>query len=355
MKLLYLPRYERLGASSRLRFYQYVSYLQNQGLEFSAAPLLSDAYIKKMYAGRLRWKEIFNGYWRRFCNLLYLKNFDAVWLEKEFLPWIPAWIELSLLPNRTKLIVDYDDAVFHQYDQHRYFIVRWLLGNKIDAVMHRANLVVAGNSYLAERARQAGANWIEILPTVVDTSNYSVAPKEQNREVTIGWIGSPATAHFLRLIALVLNELAQNKNVRFVAVGANADQLVDLPVSAEPWTEDREVDLIQQFDIGIMPLPDEPFERGKCGYKLIQSMACGKPVVASPVGANSEIVRDGVNGFLATSQTDWVAALTKLINDPSLRLKMGNAGREQIESQYSLHTAGPRLYGLFQSLLESAN
>ncbi len=356
MRLLILSRYARLGASSRLRTYQYLPLLESSGFQITVAPLLGDQYIEDLYAGKRKsFLKIVKAYFKRLLWMKRAINYDVVWVEKEFLPWFPAWLELSVLPKRARLVVDYDDAIFHQYDHHPSAFVRMLLGKKIDAVMRRADMVVAGNSYLAHRAQHAGSKHIEIVPTVVDTSRYVTVAKSNMDIVTIGWIGSPATAHYLHLIAPTLLEVARIKNVRFVAVGANADQLADLPVSAAPWTEANEVERIQQFDIGIMPLPDEPFERGKCGYKLIQCMACGKPVVASPVGANSEIVRDGIDGFWATSQADWIAALTKLIDDSALRLRLGSAGRERVETLYSLHVAAPRIEGLLLSLMESSD
>ncbi|MGZ4959596.1 MAG: glycosyltransferase family 4 protein [Methylomonas sp.] len=354
MRVLVLSRYSRLGASSRLRIYQYVPFLEAAGIQVTVAPLLDDQYINDLYTGKRKSLiKILKAYFDRLLWIRRAKDYDVVWLEKEFLPWLPAWLELAMLPKQVRLVADYDDAIFHQYDKHPSVIVRELLGKKINAVMRRADIVVAGNTYLANRARQTGTKRVEIVPTVVDTSRYASTAKSDADAVTVGWIGSPATAHFLHSIAPALNEIAKNKNVRFVAVGANADQLSGLPVSAEPWTETHEIEQIQQFDIGIMPLPDEPFERGKCGYKLIQCMACSKPVVASPVGANSEIVRDGIYGFWATSQADWITALTKLIDDSSLRFRLGCAGRARVETLYSLQVAAPKMESLFRSLMES--
>jgi len=127
---------------------------------------------------------------------------------------------------------------------------------------------------------------------------------------------------------------------------------VGLPVEARSWSEASEVAEIQQFDIGIMPLPDEPFERGKCGYKLIQYMACGKPVVASPVGANTSIVRDGIEGFLASTDAEWMQLLGILCDDNALRQRMGAAGRVRVEAEYSLQVAAPHLERLLCSVVE---
>lgn len=352
-RVLFLSRYARLGSSSRLRLYQYLPYLQEAGIDATLAPFFGDDYVLGLYSGKVAKLPILKAYLARLGHMLKAGRFDVVWVEKEMLPWIPAWLELGLFPAKLPLIVDYDDAVFHRYDQHRLSLVRGLLGRKIDKVMQRADLVIAGNEYLAKRARNAGAARVEILPTVVDMARYGVTTtgREGQQLPTIGWIGSPATAHLLHLIAPVLNEIVTRQLAKVLVVGANADQLQDLPVTALPWTEATEVADIQNFDIGIMPLPDAPFERGKCGYKLIQYMACGKPVVASPVGANNTIVRDGVDGFLVTNHQEWVSALTRLLAEPELRQQMGNAGRLRIENEFSLQQAAPRLIKLIKSVL----
>lgn len=353
MKMLLLSRYGSLGASSRLRMVQYLPYLQSAGLVVTVSPLLDDGYIKGLYADNIPKLSVFKAYCQRITCLLKVSSFDVIWVEKEMLPWLPSWVELGLLPSNKPLIVDYDDAVFHRYDQHKLSVVRGLLGDKIDRVMQRANLVIAGNQYLADRAKLAGARHIAILPTVVDITRYQVSLPVQHETTIIGWIGSPATTHFLVDIAPALLEIVSKKQVQIIAVGANPAQLAGLPIIVVPWTEDTEVANIQRFDIGIMPLSNRLFERGKCGYKLIQYMACGKPVIASPVGVNVHIVQHGVDGFLATSSTEWLQALTQLIDDAVLRKRMGDKGRHKVEAEYSLQGSADTLVKLIQSTVRS--
>ena len=353
MRLLILSRYDRLGSSSRLRIFQYLPHLQESGFELTIAPLFGDDYVRALYGGRISKISVLIAYITRLGFMLRARRFDAVWVEKEMLPWMPAFVEFGLFPSKVPLIADYDDAVFHRYDLHRSSLVRRVLGKKIDAVMHRADLVLVGNEYLRERALLAGSKRVEILPTVVDVSRYQTADEMREQIVTIGWIGSPSTAKFLRIIAPALQEVASLRNVRIVTVGANADQVQGMPIEAHKWTEESEVEEIRQFDIGIMPLPDEPFERGKCGYKLIQCMACGKAVVASPVGVNGVVVRDGIDGILASTNSEWIAALNKLIDEAGLRRQMGVSGRLRVEQDYSLKQAAPRLVGLLRSCLEN--
>ncbi len=353
MHLLLLTRYARLGSSSRIRFYQYLPYLESHGIQVTSAPLLDDRYIRNLYTNRPQNPlAILRAYVQRLAALLHSRAFDLIWLEKEALPWVPALGEALATHFAPSCVVDYDDAAFHRYDQHRNPFVRALLGGKIDAVMRRAALVVAGNDYLAARARQAGAARLEIIPSVVDADRYRPAPPRPPAGFNIGWIGAPVTAPYLRLIQPALATLCQRSDTRLTLVGAGRLAMEGVPLESRPWREATEVNELQQFDVGIMPLPDEPFERGKCGYKLIQYMACGLPVVASPVGVNRQIVEHGVNGFLANTPDEWVAALSALRDDPALRRQMGAAGRAKVETQYSLQVTAPRLRAL---LLATSN
>jgi glycosyltransferase involved in cell wall biosynthesis len=224
-----------------------------------------------------------------------------------------------------------------------------MLGDRIDTVMRRADVVTAGNAYLAARAEAAGCPRVERLPTVVDSLRYVPRePGKEGRAVVLGWIGSPATAHYLHALAPVVERLQLRHEIRAVAVGARVDQVAGTPFQAVAWSEAQESALLAGFDIGIMPLPDAPWERGKCGYKLIQYMACAVPVVASPVGVNREIVQPGVNGELAEGADAWEAALSRLIADPELRQRMGSEGRRRVEDWYSLQAQAPRLVTLLQ-------
>jgi glycosyltransferase involved in cell wall biosynthesis len=347
MRLLMLPRYEALGASSRLRSYQYLPKLSDAGIDVTVSPLLSDAYVRALYGGGRGVHEVVKGYWRRVLAQLSAEKFDIVWLEKEFLPWMPPVLER--IPGKAILVVDFDDAVFHRYDEHRFATVRRIMGTRIDQLMRRADVVTAGNDYLANRALEAGCQRVATVPTVVDLTRYSSrAPNESGKPLVIGWIGSPSTAHYLRDVSTVIASMRKRYAVRAVAVGARPDQVVGTPFETVPWSEAEEAAIVAGFDIGIMPLIDAPWERGKCGYKLIQYMACGVPVIASPVGVNREIVQPGFNGFLAGNETEWEAALTSLIIDADLRDRMGSAGRWRVEQWYSLQVQAPRLIQILQ-------
>ena len=351
MRILLLTRYGRLGASSRVRSLQYLPFFESKGWKIDVSPLFSDGYLKALYSRRFKGLHVIAGYWRRIKSLLGVGKYDLIWIEKEIFPFLPAFAERLLVIFSVPYVADYDDALFHRFDLNRYWLIRSLLGHKIDAVMRHATLVVAGNEYLAERARVAGARQVEVVPTVVDLARYEVVDTAVEYPLTVGWIGSPSTTSYLWVIGSAFETLIGEADVRFVAVGASEEQLTGLPIEVQRWSDDTEVQAIQAFDIGIMPLEDSPWERGKCGYKLIQYMACGLPVVASPVGVNNQIVEHGVNGFLARGAQEWKHALRRLISDKELRRSMGAEGRKRVETQYSLQVQGPRLASMIRKAI----
>lgn len=351
IRVLLLSKYDRSGPSSRQRSYQYLPALEQSGVRVDQAPLLTEEYVQRLYQGRtpnpLRLGVALA---RRLADVARSLAYDVIWLEKELFPFLPSLAERAIALVRRPLVVDYDDATFHSYDAHGNAAIRRLLARKIDRVMQCASTVVVGNRYLAERATAAGASQVEIIPTVIDLERYpkDVAPRD--RLCCIGWIGTPRTQVYLAGIAGALAKVCQATGARFVAVGASPGfTLPGVKVEVRPWSLHTEVADLESFDIGVMPLPDEPFARGKCGYKLVQYMGVSLPVVASPVGANCEIVTHGSNGYLAQGTEEWVAALTRLGESKDLRRAMGTAGRARVRSEYCLQVTAPRLARVLRS------
>lgn len=344
MKLLVLSRYDRQGASSRLRMMQYIPHLQSAGLEVEVSSLFDAEYLADMYAGVRKPKQLLSYYRKRLSRMRGPRP-DVIWLEKEALPWMPWLVERAALPRGVPIVADYDDAIFHRYDLHPRNMVKRMLGTKIDRVMAHSVLVTAGNAYLGQRAERAGAARVEVVPTVVDMDAYHARPVASIMDrPRVGWIGTPETWDKFGqpLLELVRGSGASHGAI-FRAVGAGQHGGGAGDVEFLDWSEESEVALIQGMDIGIMPLPDTPWARGKCGYKLIQYMACGLPVIASPVGVNSNIVEHGINGFLAQTDAEWKTALETLLGNPALRQQMGAAGRNKVEQNYSLQAWGPRV------------
>ncbi|MCU7850083.1 MAG: glycosyltransferase family 4 protein [Candidatus Thiodiazotropha sp. (ex Lucinoma kastoroae)] len=344
MKILLLTRYTRMGASSRLRSYQYLPFLKNSGIDVTVSPLFSDAYLKAFYgAGSKSPSLVLKAYWKRLKQLIQIQKFDLLWIEYEIFPWLPATFEQMIKRRGIPYTVDYDDAIFHRYDHASSTLIRYILGKKIDHVMRHSALVTAGNSYLVARAKVAGANHVMQLPTVVDTSRYRCKNATDNAYFTVGWIGSPTTAPYLELLRSPLQKLANVLPLRLLTIGGAIDAIPGVKMMSLTWSEANETEKLQQFDVGVMPLHDDLWERGKCGYKLIQYMACGLPVVASPVGVNTQLVEHGVTGFHADTEDAWIAALTQLSNDLQLRSEMGLKGRIKVENDYSLSVMAPKL------------
>lgn len=349
MRALILSRYGDAGASSRIRIFQYLPYLAEAGADFIVQPLLDDGYLAELYASRRRdWSAVARAYVSRLGAVRSASEFDLVWLEKECWPWVPALLDPGLLRVLARYVVDYDDAVFHNYDQARGWMARALFGDKIQKVMRHSALVVTGNNYLAAHARAAGAKRVEIIPSVVDPRRYRTKTAWRAEKFVVGWIGSPATQHFLQEILPVLEAVLDPERDRLVTIGGRFGAPLLKNHENREWSADTEAEAIAEFDVGVMPLVDQPFERGKCGFKLIQYMAAGLPVIASPVGVNREIVEHGVNGYLAKDGGEWCNALRELRARPDIRKKMGAFGRRRVEDEYSIEVTGPRMVELLE-------
>lgn len=357
VRVLLLSKYGRLGASSRLRTLQYLPDFQRSGLLVAVHSLLSDEALAARYQhGRYSVLGLLRAYSERVRALLGRHKFNVVWIEKESLPWWPLWIERLLLRG-VPYVLDYDDADFHNYDLHRWAWVRSVYGRRLDGLMAGATLVVAGNEYLAQRARAAGASRVEKVPTVIDLLRYPFDPQQTVHKSVdtprVVWIGSPCTVHYIQSIQGALAQLAEKYRFVLRVIGGGAIEIAGVQVEDVGWCEATEVQSICDCDIGIMPLLNTPWEKGKCGYKLIQYMACGLPTVASNVGANAEVVQEGLTGYLASSPDDWVSALASLLADGGLRRRMGEAGRLRVEEQYCVKQTGPRLANLLLSSTKS--
>jgi len=353
-RLLVLTRYGRLGASSRLRMLQFLPPLAAAGFQATVSPFFHDAYLRGLYGtGGRRYRDIVPAYVRRALSVLSARSYDLLWVEKELFPFLPGYFEGWLSRTSVPYVVDYDDATFHTYDLHRSGMVRRLLGTKLRPLLSGAAAITAGNAYLAAYAARAGARQVEVVPTVVDVSRYRAGETPVSREFRVGWIGSPSTAVLLALVREPLGRLAQDLPVRLVTIGAGKLPQLGVLTEEHPWAEQSEASVLATIDVGIMPLQDEPWQRGKCGYKLIQYMACGKPVVASPVGVNVEIVTAEV-GYLARGADEWYRALRILADDRTLGGRMGRAGRLAVERSYSLQAAAPGLTSLLMRIATSA-
>ncbi|PIE89050.1 MAG: glycosyl transferase family 1 [Acidobacteria bacterium] len=353
MKILVLTKYGDLGPSSRVRFYQYIPFLEKRGAVIDVSPLLDNAYVKALYSGeKFGFTNLLKAYWRRLRVMRTSRQYDLVWIENECLPFFPFLLEKCLYKKHGGTVVNYDDAIFHRYDLHPNAIVKSVLGQKIDRVMSASSAVIAGNRYLANRASRAQARQIEVLPSVIDLDSY---PMQETRSKTdgkliIGWIGTPNTARFLSRIHQPLTEASRSLPVELHLMGLSEYTLEGVQVQCVPWTESGESKFLAHIDVGIMPLDDGPFERGKCGYKLIQYFASSKPVIASPVGVNKQLVSPE-NGFLAETRDDWLHAFRQIhrLKTEGRLSELGVQGRKMIERHYSIQSTVDKLWKILQN------
>jgi glycosyltransferase involved in cell wall biosynthesis len=206
----------------------------------------------------------------------------------------------------------------------------------MDIVFKYSHTTIAGNNYLSDRALMNGANKVKILPTVINLKNYYQKKKQSKKDdLVIGWIGSPSTLKYLKSISKVLESLVEKYKVKIYIVGASENIGFNKNIFYFEWEESKEVDIISKFDIGVMPLTDTPWARGKCAYKLIQYMGCGIPSVASPVGMNKDIIKNRENGFLATTENDWFNFLELLICNEKLRFSMGDNSFNFVKNSFT--------------------
>lgn len=352
IKVLGLALYGTMAASTRYRLIQYKDVLADHGIDLEVYSLLSDKYLSRSFHGEsMPLSNMLSSGFARVKKLTQQKRYNCAIVHCEIFPLLPGMIESRLL--KIPYIYDFDDAFYLKYQAKRFRLISPLLFNKFSSVIGRASVVTAGNSVLESHANGINKNTY-LLPTVVDVNRYKVLARKAGSSFTVGWIGSPSTAQYLEGIARSLSALGMYQHIRLVVIGGKAPSIPNVDVAELPWSEDNEVKEINSFDVGVMPLPDNSWERGKCGFKLIQYMACGLPVIASPVGVNCEIVEHGVNGLLAETPVEWETALRTLLSDPELRNKMGKAGRKKVERQYSLQVTGPRLASLLKSVVKGS-
>jgi glycosyltransferase involved in cell wall biosynthesis len=257
-----------------------------------------------------------------------MREYDAVFVQKRLfsLPWIFA---ARLAAKR--LIFDFDDAIWTSPTGNWSRMTRAKTRLRLRTMIAKADCVIAGNSYLADYARQYRRN-VRVIPTCIDTDHYSPQEGDPHDRLTIGWIGSKPNIPYLAGLEPAFSGLP---NADLSVISDKEYKSPNLPTDFTRWSAEGELAALRSFDIGVMPLADDEWACGKCGFKILQYMACGIPAVVSPVGVNREIIADSVNGFLAASTDEWVERLTALSSDASLRTRIAAAGRSTVLANYS--------------------
>lgn len=352
MRVLALTRYDDLGSTSRVRVLQYVPRLAVMGLSVTVQPLFSNASLARLYrTGTRSPADLTAALTTRLWTLLRHTDADVIWLQQEVFPFLPAVCEALLLSGRP-FVVDFDDATHLTYQNHASAFVRALYGDKIAALMRRAAAVVVGSDVMADYARAAGARAVHLVYSAVDTQRFAATPPPQDA-FRVGWIGTPMTAaQSLHIVREPLRRFLADTGATCLFVGMAADQFSDLPGRRIPWSEATETEFLADISVGLCPLDDSPWTRGKSGYKVIQYMAAGRATLASPVGIAARLVEDGVTGFHCRTEDDWYVRLMELYRDRARCAALGQRARGRAVAHYDTQIAAQLLHGILIAAAE---
>jgi glycosyltransferase involved in cell wall biosynthesis len=347
LQLLYLSKTSFIGPSSRYRIYQYLPYLRKAGIEVTICPLFKEGWFRIMdmrlspLRGATKALYALARLFVRIWDLLHVGRYDLYCLEHQAFPYLPAFLEKIAKRINPNMLLEFDDAIF----------LTPLHGRKIPKLIAMSRHVIVGNNYLKDYAMKFNSH-VSVIPTVVDTERYNEKRDYRAQgQVVIGWIGLAYNLPYVQRLEGTFQKLkAEVGDFIFTVICSKGLKMDGVQTVFKPWNYDDEAKDIRTFDIGIMPLADDEWAKGKCGLKILQYMACGVPVVASPVGVNKNIIKDGENGFLAATEKDWLQKLTLLARDEELRRKLGQKGRETVEDRYSLKLWGPKVASLYKNL-----
>lgn len=343
--------------SQRYRFEQFVPYWEGHGYSFEQAWLLDEEDDARFYsAGNVLAKGgiFLKGIHRRLAHIKWAKEFDLIIVQREAFMTGSTYFERALSELGIPVVYDFDDAIWLMDVSDGNRKLKWLKDpKKTDRIIAYADHVIAGNQFLANYAQQFNDH-VEVIPTVIDTDIYKPAiPVPHNGPIVIGWTGSRTTIGHLVASIEMLKDIKRKYGAK-VEIRVISDQRLNEPaldVVNVPWRSTTEVEDLAGIDIGIMPLPENDWSRGKCGFKGLQYMAMGKPVVLQSIGVNKVIVQHQMNGLLASTREEWVEMLDHLINDHDLRTRLGTAARKTVEEKWSVNAWRERYLQLFNELI----
>lgn len=356
--LIIANHYKNRSPGQRFRFEQYLNFLRENGFECHLENIITPKDDKYFYKPgnylRKGW-TIGKAILTRIQNIIQIEDYNLVLLFREALPIGSTFIEKTLNQKGVKMIFDFDDAIWLQNVSNANRTFAFLKdAEKTSQLISYCNMVFAGNQYLANYARQFNQN-VKIVPTTIDTQEYQRREIEGKKgEICIGWSGSITTIQHFEHALPALKKIKQlfKDKVYFKVIGDGNYENEDIDLKGLPWQKDTELEDLSEIDIGIMPLPDDEWAKGKCGLKGLQYMALEIATIMSPVGVNTEIIQHGLNGYLASTTEEWVHCLSQLVENADLRNKMGQAGRQTVVEKYSVE-ANKHLYlKYFNEVLE---
>jgi glycosyltransferase involved in cell wall biosynthesis len=341
----------------RFRFEQYVELLAADDFTASFFPFLDIATLEILYKpGRSVRKMVgvMGGFFRRISSLRHAASADFVFIYREAAPIGPPLFEWFLARIlKKKIIYDFDDAIWlpaTSSENRIAALLKW--PGKMRSICRWSYKISSGNQYLYEYAHGFNSR-VVLNPTTIDTVNLHnpeihQKPSVSQGTITIGWTGTHSTLQYLTMLEPVLAELEKkHAALRVLIIADKAPQLNLTSLEFRPWSKESEIEDLLRFDIGVMPLADDAWAKGKCGFKALQYMALNIVALASPVGVNTEIISNGKNGFLCKTESEWKESLEKVISDPALRLRVGSAGRQTVNDRYSVGSNKSTFLSLF--------
>ena len=352
MKVLFITPVPVEGAGCRARIIQYLPYLRAAGIEGDVRPFLFTAFFHIAYRpgswGKKLWYFLLSTV-RRLRDCLHAGEYDVVYIYRECFPFGPPLCEWLIRRSGTPIVYDIDDAV-HLPDPRgsrgRWLIERLKWHSKVPWMVRHSDHVIVGNDYLKAYARGLTSP-VTVLPTPENPQRFNGhagRSSEPAGAMTIGWIGTHSTARYLERLTPVFQELARRHPFTLQVIGAGSPVVMPgVRVANRPWRLEQEASDLERFDIGVYPLSGAEFDRGKACYKAILYMAAGIPMVASNHGANRHIIQHGVNGFLASSEHEWLEHLERLMEDAALRKQLSEEGRKTVMARYSVEVNAPTL------------
>ncbi|MFM7016459.1 MAG: glycosyltransferase family 4 protein [Bacteroidota bacterium] len=359
MKKVLIVTAHRLNRApnQRFRFEQYLEYLKANGFDCTVSYLLdaeADAVFYKPGHWLKKLSILLNAIKIRMADTKRVKQFDLVFICREAFLIGTTYFERKFVDAGVPTVFDFDDAIWNLDVSEGNKRLAWLKKpSKTSEIIQMVNHVIAGNQYLANYAAQFNKN-VSIIPTTLDTdyhrpSNYI---KEKNQSVCIGWTGSLTTVKHFRLAEPLLKRIKEKyqDSVSFKVIGDSNYYNQELNIQGVAWSLEKEIEELQAIDIGIMPLPDDEWAKGKCGFKGLTYMSMGVPAIMSPVGINMEIIQHGENGFLAKSDDEWFDLICYLIDYPEERKRMGVNARKTVVDFYSVSSQKEKYLSIFKML-----
>lgn len=343
-----------MAAGSRTRVYQYLPHLKKRGFKYNVVPLVCNSLFKTH--GKWRQKTIFlmDRIYKNFQVIKFFfhcRFYDIVFIQKVI--FLPIWFQKLVRLLNNHIIFDFDDAIYlNKRNRTKDTLIAAIeLEPRFVHMVSISKFVLLENQYTQEVVGKYNSN-ICMITGPIDTDRYFPNPKKNSNELVIGWIGGQTTTMYVKPLEKALYSLSiKYPNIKVELIGASPLNLKGIKTEIKQWSLDSEVGYLQNFDIGIMYIPNNLWTQGKGGYKLLQYMAIGIPCVASPVGINKELIIDGVNGFLCESLKDWEERISILIEDSELRSVMGKRGREIAIKKYSVTASLPRLVDCLERVM----